>query len=99
MQAGAVRQVFVAHGERCSLPHCCSRDGIRLPDDRSYAERSEVKMRAKGDLPTKICERCGRPFAWRKKWKRDWDKVRYCSERCRRAGRTGSANLPDGSHQ
>ncbi len=33
--------------------------------------------------PDKLCARCGRPFAWRKKWERDWDSVRYCSDRCR----------------
>lgn len=38
----------------------------------------------KSQLPTKICEICGRPFTWRKKWERDWDQVKYCSERCRR---------------
>ncbi|MFO0859035.1 MAG: DUF2256 domain-containing protein [Phycisphaerales bacterium] len=32
--------------------------------------------------PTKVCESCCRPFAWRKKWERDWDGVRYCSKRC-----------------
>lgn len=36
------------------------------------------------DLPTKICETCGRTFAWRKKWERSWDEVRYCSDLCRR---------------
>lgn len=40
-------------------------------------------MRRKGDLPEKICAQCGRPFAWRKKWARVWDEVRYCSDRCR----------------
>jgi hypothetical protein len=39
----------------------------------------------KQDLPEKICEACGRPFSWRKKWEKTWDEVRYCSERCRRA--------------
>ncbi|MFH5802426.1 DUF2256 domain-containing protein [Alienimonas sp. DA493] len=39
------------------------------------------------DLPTKICPVCGRPFRWRKKWERDWENVRYCSEACRRAGK------------
>ena len=43
-------------------------------------------MRRKADLPTKVCAACGRPFAWRKKWARDWDVVRYCSDRCRGAG-------------
>nr|WP_298929241.1 DUF2256 domain-containing protein [uncultured Erythrobacter sp.] len=43
------------------------------------------KMRKKSDLPSKICETCELPFTWRKKWERDWDSVRYCSERCRRS--------------
>jgi len=38
----------------------------------------------KQDLPTKMCLVCQRPFAWRKKWERDWEQVQYCSERCRR---------------
>ena len=42
----------------------------------------------KGDLPTKTCATCGRPFAWRKKWAAVWDEVRYCSDRCRRSRRT-----------
>ena len=44
------------------------------------------KMRKKADLPTKICAACGRPFAWRRKWARDWAEVRYCSDRCRAEG-------------
>ncbi|MBT3462703.1 MAG: DUF2256 domain-containing protein [Gammaproteobacteria bacterium] len=36
-------------------------------------------------LPTKICARCGLVFAWRKKWRKDWATVQYCSERCRRS--------------
>ncbi|QMW22812.1 DUF2256 domain-containing protein [Sandaracinobacteroides saxicola] len=42
-----------------------------------------AKMRKKADLPQKQCAHCGRPFAWRKKWARDWDNVRYCSDACR----------------
>jgi hypothetical protein len=42
-------------------------------------------MRKKTDLPQKTCATCGRPFAWRRKWARDWDTVRYCSDRCRAA--------------
>jgi hypothetical protein len=37
----------------------------------------------KADLPTKICPACGRPFAWRKKWEKVWEQVKYCSDRCR----------------
>ncbi|MBK43471.1 MAG: hypothetical protein CMC83_06335 [Flavobacteriaceae bacterium] len=34
-------------------------------------------------LPSKICVVCKRPFNWRKKWKKDWDLVKYCSKKCR----------------
>ena len=40
---------------------------------------------AKADLPSKVCEVCRRPFTWRRKWARDWESVRYCSDRCRDA--------------
>ncbi|MGQ0843327.1 MAG: DUF2256 domain-containing protein [Sporichthyaceae bacterium] len=43
------------------------------------------RHRPPSERPEKICERCGRPFSWRKKWERVWDEVKYCSERCRRA--------------
>ena len=33
--------------------------------------------------PTKVCAVCKRPFQWRKKWKKVWAEVKYCSERCR----------------
>lgn len=44
------------------------------------------KMRKPGDRPQKTCPVCGLPFAWRKKWARDWERVVYCSERCRSQG-------------
>ncbi|MBL0925115.1 MAG: DUF2256 domain-containing protein [Sphingomonadaceae bacterium] len=44
-----------------------------------------AKMVRKSDLPSKMCEACDRPFAWRKKWAKDWENVRFCSDRCRRA--------------
>jgi hypothetical protein len=31
----------------------------------------------------KLCKTCGRAFAWRKEWERDWDVIKYCSEACR----------------
>ena len=34
----------------------------------------------------KTCVACGRTIEWRKKWERDWDQVRYCSQSCRRHG-------------
>ncbi|WP_206185188.1 DUF2256 domain-containing protein [Thioclava sp. F42-5] len=50
-----------------------------------------MKMRRKSDLPTKLCASCGRAFAWRKKWARDWESVRYCSDRCRRSAKAALA--------
>jgi hypothetical protein len=44
------------------------------------------KRFTKSTLPEKICAACKKPFAWRKKWERNWANVRYCSDRCRRAG-------------
>ena len=35
------------------------------------------------NLPEKICINCNRPFAWRKKWERNWDEVRFCSKKCK----------------
>lgn len=37
-------------------------------------------------LPEKICATCGRPMVWRKSWAKNWEQVKYCSERCRRQG-------------
>ena len=34
--------------------------------------------------PEKMCKTCGKPFTWRKKWRKDWENVLYCSERCKR---------------
>ena len=45
-----------------------------------------AKMKKKSELPSKICAACGRPFTWRKKWERDWENVRFCSDACRRKG-------------
>jgi hypothetical protein len=38
------------------------------------------------DLPTRTCDACGRTFTWRKRWERDWEQVRWCSDACRRRG-------------
>ena len=32
----------------------------------------------------KTCASCGRRVEWRRKWARNWDDVRYCSDACRR---------------
>ena len=37
-------------------------------------------------LPVKDCAACKRPIVWRKKWERDWERVKFCSEKCRKLG-------------
>jgi len=46
-------------------------------------EAYDAIMKTKTPLPSKSCALCGRIFMWRKKWERDWENVRYCSDRCR----------------
>jgi hypothetical protein len=36
------------------------------------------------NLPQKTCLVCNLSFSWRKKWEKNWDEVKYCSEKCRR---------------
>ncbi|MBZ9752342.1 DUF2256 domain-containing protein [Deinococcus sp. HMF7604] len=55
------------------------------------AQASFGKGRPPSQRPTKLCAACGLPFTWRKKWERDWEQVRYCSDRCRKAGRAAPA--------
>ena len=38
----------------------------------------------KKNLPKKTCAVCKRQFVWRKKWRLNWEKVRYCSKKCSR---------------
>ncbi|NDC91418.1 MAG: DUF2256 domain-containing protein [Acidimicrobiia bacterium] len=48
------------------------------------AKESRVAQVKNGFAP-KICATCAKPFEWRKKWARDWQNVRFCSDRCRRS--------------
>jgi hypothetical protein len=56
------------------------------PSEKPTKERFDVpKMVKKSDLPMKICLACGLPFAWRRKWAKNWGDVKFCSDRCRRS--------------
>lgn len=46
-----------------------------------------MKRVEKRNLPSKVCPVCDRPFSWRRKWAKDWESVKYCSERCRRGSK------------
>jgi hypothetical protein len=49
-------------------------------------KNTKSKTIAKANLPEKLCLACNRPFSWRKKWARDWESVRFCSDKCRSQG-------------
>lgn len=51
----------------------------------------------KSFLPSKPCLACGRPMAWRKAWAKNWDEVRWCSEPCRRRGRSAGGSATPGN--
>lgn len=38
----------------------------------------------KENLPTKHCKTCSLLFSWRKKWSKNWEHVKYCSDKCRK---------------
>lgn len=38
----------------------------------------------KSYLSSKECKACRREFSWRKKWEKNWDEVKYCSDTCRK---------------
>ncbi|MBK7674084.1 MAG: DUF2256 domain-containing protein [Candidatus Accumulibacter sp.] len=35
-------------------------------------------------LPTKPCVVCGLTMSWRRRWAKNWQDVKYCSDACRR---------------
>ncbi|MGV8893593.1 MAG: DUF2256 domain-containing protein [Burkholderiaceae bacterium] len=37
--------------------------------------------------PSELCQRRNLLFTWRKKWKKVWCDVKYCSDRCRQDSR------------
>jgi hypothetical protein len=52
--------------------------------------------KAQQNLPTKRCPVCDRDFTWRKKWQRDWERVKYCSKACAKRGSCDLQPLDEG---
>ncbi|WP_339610812.1 DUF2256 domain-containing protein [uncultured Planktosalinus sp.] len=42
----------------------------------------------KPHLPIKVCVICKLPFSWRKKWEKNWENVKFCSDKCKRSKKT-----------
>ena len=43
---------------------------------KGTGDEPKKKTYTKSNLPSKVCESCGRPFDWRKKWEKVWDEVK-----------------------
>ncbi|MCY1701849.1 DUF2256 domain-containing protein [Deinococcus sp. SL84] len=50
--------------------------------------------RPPAERASKVCPVCGLPFSWRRKWERDWENARYCSDRCRAAAKRQERQRP-----
>lgn len=48
-----------------------------MPDRKRSSEELQ------GVHAPKLCAVCGRTMAWRKSWAKNWEAVKFCSERCR----------------
>ncbi len=46
-------------------------------------DRRHKPQAAPSAHPSKTCVTCGRTIEWRRKWERDWDNVKFCSDACR----------------
>ena len=46
-------------------------------------DRKPKSQHNSGAPADKTCAACGRTITWRKKWERDWDNVKFCSDACR----------------
>lgn len=46
-------------------------------------DRKPKPQPTSADHPDKTCATCGRTITWRKKWERDWNQVKFCSDTCR----------------
>jgi hypothetical protein len=41
-------------------------------------------------LSSKPCVQCGRAMPWRRAWAKNWNEVKFCSDRCRGDARRGA---------
>jgi hypothetical protein len=53
--------------------------------ERESAVPDKVRKREvpTGEHAPKTCAACGRTMEWRKSWAKNWDAVKFCSDRCR----------------
>jgi hypothetical protein len=60
------------------------------PGPASVVVRAMAHSSRKGTPPPRTCVVCGRTMEYRRKWAKNWDQVKYCSDACRGARRSGA---------
>jgi hypothetical protein len=73
---------LVSEDPDCALVHEPMVFGVEQSANSVLNMSREAQI--KNGFAPRICVTCGKPFEWRKKWARDWEKVLYCSQRCSR---------------
>ena len=61
-------------------------DSHDFSEDYQYWSSAQVAEFERMKQPTKNCVVCGREIQWRKKWRDNWNRVKYCSRACRDHG-------------
>jgi hypothetical protein len=55
-----------------------------LEANKILKRKENMKQIKKENIATKICCNCNKIFTWRKKWEKNWEAVKYCSDKCRK---------------
>ncbi|PIO48823.1 MAG: hypothetical protein CMR00_02895 [[Chlorobium] sp. 445] len=55
--------------------------------------KTENVRYTKSNLPEKLCAHCQKPMLWRKAWAKNWENVKYCSERCSKEAKRNRRRL------
>jgi hypothetical protein len=72
------------HGRQSAFKRKHDQAGGKGPAILPFLSSLMAATLKKGQLPTKICATCGLPFEYRKKWRNNWEAVKYCGEKCQR---------------
>jgi hypothetical protein len=48
-------------------------------------DRAKKREMNEGERAAKTCAACGRTMEWRKSWAKNWESVKFCSDKCRGA--------------
>ncbi len=68
--------------DRPRPPHRCLHVSAQA-SNQSVPDRRPKPQSVTAGHPDKTCATCGRTITWRRKWERDWDNIRFCSDACR----------------